>query len=217
MGATGRNTAGHLYGLTTLCPIRCGIATGQDRSFDWLTRESLAGLECNEASMFAKAPNTYFARFLVLSDVFYESSPAQEEHLKSPYLVYTSNFHGALDDYLIGLWMNAESEVRAVWSHCVAFDKVTNATDFVSYMKRCQLTNALLFNGSTDEPLSRQLKQLYLKQELGRFAEKHQGTDVSDEQLAAAFKEFLQRVQPSNLARPTWRAGASTINTVEVA
>ena len=42
----------------------------------------------------AKVPNTYLARFYILNDVFYQGFPAEEEHLKSKYLVFSSNFHG---------------------------------------------------------------------------------------------------------------------------
>jgi hypothetical protein len=63
--------------------------------------------------------------------------------------------------------------------------------------------------------LSEQLKALYLKQELANFALEHQG--VKDPvALQRAFKDFLARVQPDNLAGPTWRPGASSLETAVV-
>ncbi len=52
----------------------------------------------------AKVPNTYLCRFCVLSDVPYQGKPAYLEHLKSDYLVFSSNFYGELEPYLEGMW-----------------------------------------------------------------------------------------------------------------
>ena len=46
-----------------------------------------------------------------------------------------------------------------------------------SYMKRCQVTNNLFFNGSTGDPLAEQLKSLYL---FSRFAYENQGKSPED-------------------------------------
>ena len=83
---------------------------------------------------------------------------------------------------------------------------MTDVTTFIDYVKRCQVETTFYFNGSSDEPLAVQLKSLYLKQELAKFAAANQGKSAAD--LQAAFKEFVARVQPSNLARPTWKPGA---------
>jgi hypothetical protein len=210
----GKNSAGRLYGLTAFCPIMLGTPEGENRSRGSLVRETLAGLDTDEDSIFASFPNTYLARFYVLRDVFYESKPAKKEHLKSQYLVFTTNFHGGLGQYLWDMWDHAEEAVRSIWAHCVAFDKVDGADAFVSYMKRCQVDNTLLFNGSTDEPLAEQLKGLYLKQEFGEFVASHQGLSAAE--LRREFGEFLQRVQLDDLERPTWRPGAASLDSVEV-
>ena len=96
--------------------------------------------------------------------------------------------------------------IRAIPQHCVGFDRVTDVTTFIDYVKRCQVETTFYFNGSSDEPLAVQLKSLYLKQELAKFAAANQGKSAAD--LQAAFKEFVARVQPANLARPTWKPGA---------
>ncbi len=208
----GRNSAGRLYGLTAFCPIKAGTPAGQDRSRESLLRETLAELPTDERSFFTRFPNTYLARFYVLKDVFYESKPARKEHLKSQYLIFTTNFHGELEPYLWEMWHRAEDTVREIWRHCVAFDSVDSADAFVDYVKRCQIDNALLFNGSTDEPLAEQLKGLYLKQEFGEFVATHQGLPTAE--LRRAFREFLARVEIDDLQRPTWRAGATKLATV---
>lgn len=190
-------------GLTVLCPIINGN-DGQ-QSYAMQIREHLQDLPLDENSPMAKIPNTYLCRFYVLNDVFYEGAPAIEEHLKSKYLVFSTNYYGGLEDYLEGLWKNADDKLKAIWRHCVEFGKVRTPADFVEYMKKCQVKNHLFFNGSTGDSLAEQLKTLYLKQEFSRFAYENQGK--KPEELQIAFKEFAARTQP-DLDRPTWIAGA---------
>lgn len=140
----------------------------------------------------------------------------RKDTLKSKYLVFSSNFHGDLDTYLTGVWEKwsyidhegTQRDVRHIWEHCVAFDRVTDASSFIAYIKRCQLDASLFFNGSTDDSLQEQLKSLYLKQEFTKFAVEHQGKSASE--IQQDFKAFIARVQPENLEGPTWQAGKST-------
>ena len=198
-----KNTSGRAYGLTLLCPIKNESRDG--RSYAEILRDYLENLRSDDASPMAKVPNTYLARFYVLNDVFFQGFDFREEHLKSKYLVFSSNFHGDRDTYVRGMWNSNEKGVRAIWRYCVAFDDVQDAQGFLDYVKRCQVDNALFFNGSTDDSLVEQLKALYMKQEFTRFAYDNQG--VSPEQLQKNFGEFLRRTQPSNVEEPTWLPG----------
>jgi hypothetical protein len=145
----------------------------------------------------------------VLDDVFFESHPAAEDHLKSKYLVFIAELHGELDTYLHGLWTHAESSVRSLWQFCIGFEEVYDAKSFARYVKKCQVETTFYFNGSNDEPLAEQLKALYIKQELSKFAHAQQGKDAAT--LQRAFREFVERVEPNNLAGPSWRPGASSL------
>jgi len=160
----------------------------------------------------AQVPNTYLCRFWVLGDVPYQGKPAFLEHLKSHYLVFSSNFHGELDSYLQGMWQALEPGIRTILWHCVEGSKVNGVQAFKDYIKKCQVTTTFFFNGSTDEPLAEQLKNLYLKQEFSKFAFDNQGR--SPEELQKAFHDFVERTQPSNLRGPTWAAGAYHLDRV---
>lgn len=199
-----KNTSGKAYGLTLLCPIRGGGPN--DPPYARMLREHLESLGVDDASPLAHVPNTYMARFYILNDVFYQGHGFREEHLESRYLVFLSHFHGNRDTYVREMWSSSEDAVRAIWRHCVGFDDVEDAQGFVDYVTRCQVDNALFFNGSTDEPLSEQLKALYLKQEFTRFAYDNQG--VPPEQLQHNFKEFVELTQPWNPSGPTWQPGS---------
>jgi len=211
------NKSGNAYGLTVLCPILPGLPKQapdgmNDQTLADLLRLQLQRLGVNELSPMARVPNTYLSRLWVLDDVPFQGRPAVLEHLKSNYLVFSSNFHGELDDYLRGMWRTVEPETRAILKHCVGFDRVTDVATFIDYIKRCQVETTFYFNGSSDEPLAVQLKSLYLKQELAKFAAANQGKSAAD--LQAAFKAFVARVQPANLERPTWKPGAYHLDRV---
>lgn len=233
------NTSGKAYALTILSPIKNDVAG--DLSCAQETLKRCINIRVHEGSPFAKVPNTYLARLFVLDDVYYESMPANDkvfnftdvlsvvfgklrlralpkyDHLKSKYLVFSSNFHGDLDTYLGELWdhfkytdfFDGERDVRYIWEHCVAFDKVQNKAQFVDYMKKCQLNASLFFNGSTDDSLAEQLKSLFIKQEFTKFAIEHQGVDAAT--LKVDYQAFIDRVQPDNLSGPAWKPGQSSL------
>ena len=210
------NKSGNAYALTVLCPIRGGLppasSAGSGQTYTTLLQKQLQELHMNEQSPMAQVPNTYLCRFWVLSDVPYQGKPAFLEHLKSDYLVFSSDFHGELDHYLEGMWNALEAGVRAILWHCVGGEAVNDAKSFIEYIKRCQVTTTFFFNGSTDEPLAQQLKNLYLKQEFSKFAFENQGKIAQE--LQAAFREFVARTQPANLSGPTWAAGAYHLDRV---
>ncbi len=229
------NQSGNAYGLTILSPIKNGHIAGV--SYADRLRNQLQNWGLNNISPMAKIPETYLCRLFVLDDVVLESKPGcnfgstlysvlsnisdkykfstlpKEDHLKSKYLVFSTNFHtpvpGDSKTYLKNMWLSITDEIRSVWENCVAFDRVKNEETFIEYIEDCQLTTSLFFVGSTDDSLVEQLKALYLKQEFTKFAVHHQGMAAAD--LQKSFKEFVQRVQPNNLAEPSWQAGQATL------
>jgi hypothetical protein len=193
--------------LTLLSPIKNGCSG--DQSYVSLTRAYLQSLNKLPLSPMAAVPNTFLCRFYILNDVFFEGSPAREDHLQSKYLVFCSNFHGDLETYLRGFWQHANEHIRSAWRYCVGFDAVNDVTDFIAYIKKCMVKTTFYFNGSTGAPLKEQLKALYLKQELSAFVSRHQGD--SPEKLRAEFMRFLACAQPDNLDGPSWAPGLSKL------
>lgn len=221
------NISGNAYALTILSPIKnghCGEIAYPDA-----VRNRLQNWNLLPNSPMTKVPQTYLCRYFVLDDVYTESLPGtdffgtltdvlsifsdnarrnalpKEDHLKSRYLVFSSNFHGDLDTYLRGMWNAIGNDIQQVWEFCYAFDQVHDAGSFVAYMKKCQLTASLFFMGSTDDPLEEQLKALYLKQEFTKFALRTQGMPAA--QLQREYKKFIKQVEPVNLAGPSWMPG----------
>jgi hypothetical protein len=153
------NENGRAYALTVLCPLQSDRQV--DQSYAAIIRERLRNLEVDEQSPMAKVPNTYLCRLFVLDDVFYQGSPAGEEHLQNKYLTFIAELHGPLEPYLEGMWTNAQPMIRKIWEYCLEFSAVASAQDFVKYIKRCQVETTFYFNGSNDESPAEQLKALY--------------------------------------------------------
>jgi hypothetical protein len=209
------NKSGNAYGLTLLCPIRQGGAVNlagdmEGQTYASMMRYELQKLGCNSDSPMAKIPNTYLARFYILNDVMFQGKPAHLDHLKSDYLVFSSNFHGELEPYLQGMWTAVRPQVSALLRHCVGFESVQDFATFVAYIKKCQVTTTFFFVGSTDESLEEQLKGLYLKQEFSKFVFDNQGRNAAE--LQAAFRQFAIRTQPANGSTPTWRPAAERLD-----
>ena len=226
------NISGNAYALTVLSPIKSGY-TQDEIAYADLVRDRLEDWNLLPNSPMAQVPQTYLCRYFVLDDVYTESLPGggapeacsdllslvsdsvrrnalpKEEHLKSRYLVFSSNFYAGpnadLDGYLRGMWNAINAQIKEIWGYCYGFEQVDSADKFITYIKKCQLTAELFFVGSNDEPLEGQLKALYLKQELAKFAVANQGLDANT--LRKNFQAFIQRVAPTNLATPSWTPG----------
>lgn len=208
------NISGNAYALTILSPIRNGLVTGEEIACADKVRDLLHDWNMLDNSPMTRVPQTYLCRYFVLDDVYTESLSGSgalpnEEHLKSKYLVFSSNFHGGstgdVDAYLRGMWSGISDYIKQVWRYCYGFEQVNDAASFASYMKRCQLTASLFFVGANDEPLEEQLKALYLKQEFAKFAVDNQGLGAAA--LRANYQAFIERVAPTALSAPTWEPG----------
>jgi hypothetical protein len=221
------NVSGNAYALTVLSPIMSGRIG--EVGYSDAVRDRLENWNLLENSPMAKVPQTYLCRYFILDDVYTESLPGAsvfdtfsdvlpvvpnrvrqgvlpaEEHLKSKYLVFSTNFHGDLDSYLHGMWMAIGPDIKRIWQYCYGFDQVDDAAGFADYIKKCQLNVALFFVGSNDDPLEEQLKALYLKQELSRFAIEHQGLSAAE--LKKEFQQFIAQVAPTDLKAPSWLPG----------
>ncbi len=231
------NVSGKAYALTIMSPIMNGFVS--ETAYCDLVRSRLLEWGLRENSPMIAVPQTYLCRYFVLDDVYTQSLPGtglfdtvadfasivsdrarkaalpKVDHLKSKYLIFSCNFHGELDAYLRGMWQAIEVDIRQAWEYCYGFAQVNDADSFVAYMKKCQLGASLFFVGSNDDPLDEQLKALYLKQELSKFAMRTQGMPAPV--LQQEYRKFIERVQPTNLAGPAWKPGQYRLDKEEAA
>ena len=185
------NVSGTTYGLTILSPIleddRLDICHSME------LRWYLSQLPRDHRSPFAQLSSTYLARLVVMDDVVFVGHPACQEHLKSRYLVFETNFDGDLDTYLRRMATETKEFVDDVWKHCVGFPGTGDAGAFIAYMKKCQLTTTFFFADVNDQTVESTLAALKAQAALAHFMEKNQGTSPAE--LQRAFGEFLERLR----------------------
>src|SRR3954471_12152714 len=129
------NQSGQIYGLTVLSPII------EDDSIDvcHATARRWYPARLKYSDSCARIDSTHLARLVVMDDVVFVGAPACEEHLKSRYLVFESNFDGDLETYLTRMVRETPEFVDSVWKHCVGYPGIGNPAAFVTYIKKCQL------------------------------------------------------------------------------
>ncbi len=176
------NTSGSVYGLTILSPII------EDKRLDIShtieLRDYLATLPRDHTSPFAALNSTHLARLVVMDDVVYVGAPACEEHLKSRYLVFETNFDGDLDTYLTRMATEIPGLVDGVWKHCVGYPGCGSPAAFIAYMKKCQLETTFFFADVNDHTVQQNLKALQVQSALAHFIGHHQGQSPAEIQQA---------------------------------
>jgi len=182
------NQSGQVYGLTILSPIiednRLDICHSME------LRWYLGHLPRDHKSPFARISSTYLARLVVMDDVVYVGAPACEEHLKSRYLIFETNFDGDLDAYLTLMARETPEFVEAVWKHCVGYPGLSDLAVFIAYMKKCQITTTFYFADVNDRTVQTSLKALQTQSAIARFIEKHQGQPPAE--IQREFGALLQ-------------------------
>ncbi len=174
------NQSGQVYGLTILSPIIEDEGLDICHSMD--LRWYLGHLARDHKSPFAQISSTYLARLVVLDDVVYVGAPACEEHLKSRYLVFETNFDGNLDTYLTRMAKETPEFVEAVWKHCVGYPGLSDTAAFVAYMKKCQIETTFFFADVNNRTVQQSLKALRTQSALAHFIQKHQGKPAAEMQ-----------------------------------
>ena len=187
------NVSGNTYGLTILSPIIEDARLDICHSME--LRWYLSQLPRDHRSPFAQLSSTYLARLVVMDDVVFVGLPACEEHPKSRYLVFETNFDGDLDTYLRRMATETSEFVENVWKHCAGFPGTGDVNAFIAYMKKCQIETTFFFADVNDRTVETTLDALKTQAALAHFMEKHQGLPAAE--LQRAFGEFLERLRKS--------------------
>lgn len=184
------NQSGQVYGLTILSPILESdrIDIGHATALRWY----LAGLPRDHTSPFARVSSTHFARLVIMDDVVFVGAPACEEHLKSRYLVFETNFDGDLDSYLTGMAREIPEVVDSVWKHCVGYPGVADPAAFAAYMKKCQIETTFFFADVNDKTVHQTLKALQVQSALAHFIERNKDKPAAE--IQKSFGVLLERL-----------------------
>jgi hypothetical protein len=195
------NQSGKVYGLTVLSPILQDI--GAETSHNCAIRMKLASLPRDESSPFARVSSTHMARLVVMDDVVYVGMPSCEEHLKSQYLIFETNFDGALEDYLARMAHEIPMDVDGVWQHCWGYPGTKDLNAFIAYMKKCQITTTFYFADVNDKTVQQTLTALQTQTAVAEFIEENQGKPAAELQKSfESFLEGLRKAPPPVPGRP---------------
>ena len=134
-----------------------------------------------------------------MDDVVFVGHPACQEHLKSRYLIFETNFDGDLDTYLRRMATETQEFVNAVWKHCVGFPGTADPGAFIGYMKKCQIETTFFFADVNDRTVEATLDALKTQSALAHFMEKHQGMPAA--WLQREFGEFLEKLRQAPALR----------------
>ncbi len=195
------NTADRAYGLTILSPIAPGL-TADGVPHDLAIRRELLALDTLAESPFAEMPTTHLARWVVIGSLPYEGIPAIVDSLATKYLLFTSNFDGALDEYLEMMRTRMPDAVTRIWSHCLAFPGVDNRGTFANYMKKCQVETSFFFGAYTKYTLDDVLRALDAQRRMAAFIADHQDRQSSPAELQRAFGELVSTLASAPTPRP---------------
>lgn len=185
------NQSGSVYGLTILSPILADETAAT--SHNCAIRMYLAGLPNDQRSPFARFSGTHMARLVVMDDVVFVGRPSCEEHLKSQYLIFETNFDGDLDSYLTNMARTIPDEIDAVWKHCWGYPGVKgNEAAFVAYMKKCQVDTTFYFADVNAYTVKQTLLALQTQAAVAAFIDKNQGLPAA--LLQKNFADFIRNL-----------------------
>ena len=182
------NISGNTYGLTILCPIKSWLT--HNPAPEQLLREYIDSMPNGSASPFTRVQSTHFARLSIIDNVVFEGATAREDHLRSQYLWFNSNFDGDLESYLDDMFLQMPTEIEEIWKHCVAFPGLEKGRDeWKRYMIRCQIKTTFFFAAVNDMTVEEMLRALMLQREFSSFAARNQGVPAAE--LQQNFKAFM--------------------------
>ncbi len=133
------NVSGQAYAFMAMTPVK----PGEEQPL----ADYLRGLRGRGPSPLAKLPRTHMGRFVIVADFHHDPAWKQrsEEHLDLNYLIFTSNFDGALDSYLDELCDKLAPEAKEIWGRCVGCPESAGGDALKKYLKHNQIDTGMFF------------------------------------------------------------------------
>jgi len=169
------NTSGQATAFMALTPIRPG-SEGSLRSY--LEALPQAG------SPLARLAGTHFARWVIVRDWVNDPAQPREDHLESPYLIFTSNFDGPLDPYLDELCMKLAPEAREIWGRCVGCPPDATGPQLKAYLLHNKIDTGFFVAAYPHATVAQVKAALDARERLISFAVMAQAMPAADLQSA---------------------------------
>lgn len=165
------DTAGQASALSVLCPVHPHRRGALE--------EALAALPLGEASPLARVGTTHFARWVIIDQLVYEGEGQRPDTLSRPYLLFTSNFDGGVDEYLMDLCRASLADLHGVWSHCVGCPERRAARPLADYLRRHSVDTTMFYAAYPQATVADVRRCLALRQQFSEFAVRSQSLDAS--------------------------------------
>jgi hypothetical protein len=172
--------------------------SGQARAFMAMTpilpaeepalRTYLEGLP-QRGSPFAKLERTHFARWVILTDFVNDPSQPREDHLSSPYLVFTSNFDGPEGSYLDELCERLAPEAKEIWGRCAGCPASASGPELKEYLLAHRVKSGFFVAAYNDATVASVKASLELRERMLDLGVRSQGMEPAE--LQRAFRDEI--------------------------
>jgi hypothetical protein len=170
------NRSGQTHALTVLTPV----AAGHEERL----RAHLEALPQDESPL-ASLPRTHFARWVIVGQFVREPGQRHEDRLHCPYLLFTSNFDGALNSYLDELSERMGAEALQIWAHCAGCPE--DVAGLKAYLLHNQVDTGIFIAAYPHATVPRVRRALEMRRRTIAFAVRSQGLPPAE--LRQAFVE----------------------------
>jgi hypothetical protein len=167
--AEARNHVGGAYSLTVIAPL---VAGREDEA-----RVAIEALPVGAASPLAALGGLHFSRIHIVANlVFQGPQQRRRERLRSPQLVFTSTFDGALDPYLDQLRAVAD----AWWQFCVGYPGSADREAFAQWVRAHQIDSSLFASAHPEATVPGVHESLGLRERIIDFAIAARGLEPAE-------------------------------------
>ena len=181
MRGSDHDESGQARALTLLIPVE----PGKENELV----EVLNELPSGAGSPLARVEGTHFARWVVMPQLVYAGPPQRRDRWRASRLLFTSNFDGPLDAYLVGLRTGLRADGDTVFGHCVGYPGSADAGAWERWLRTHKVPTALFFAAYGDQTVHEVQANLDLRARLIAFALEAQA--LAPAQLRARFQEVF--------------------------
>jgi hypothetical protein len=160
------NRSGQAYAFMAMTPV----IEDHEREL----REYLEALD-QRTSPFAVLAQTHFGRWVIIRDWVNSRAQPKRDHLGCPYLIFTSNLHGSIEEYLDALC--ELEQAQAIWSHCIGCPTPARGKALKAYLLHNQLDTGFFVAAYPDASVVKVQSDLALRERLIAFVTSSQGMD----------------------------------------
>jgi hypothetical protein len=165
------NQSGQAYAFMAMTPI----VDGEEDAL----RAYIEGMP-RTASPFAKLPRTHLARWVILDGFHNEDKQPKKEHLRSRYLIFTSNFDGPLGSYLDELCEQLADEAGEIWGRCHGCPDPAAGVGLKRYLLHNQIDTSFFFAAYGEATVERVIASLDQRERMIDFTVEAQRLDPGE-------------------------------------